>query len=202
MIQGNNRKRPHHPTSSHINFSYKFDVAPKVVAWIDGLEMTSGKDWRMKVYATEIDLTGFTIHIDTWNDTVLYVGNASWAAWPASTPNVVTGAMKPEHVHDMEGTGYAIGDSVHVERPEIVKTERIPALLTGFGSFDLAHSDWMRLSEADGAKTTADDMDRQICPVSRRVGGLYCCLCVTVWGPVLMLMLTLPSRECSEERFG
>ncbi|KIW93303.1 uncharacterized protein Z519_05908 [Cladophialophora bantiana CBS 173.52] len=137
-------------TSSRINFSYKCDVAPKVVVWIDGFEMASEKDWRMKVYATQIDLTGFTIHIDTWNDTVLYVGNASWVAWPASTPNVVTGVLKPAHVHDLDGTGYAIGDRVHVEWPESVKTGRIPTVLTGFGSFDLAHNDWMRFSEVDG----------------------------------------------------
>ncbi|KIW29918.1 uncharacterized protein PV07_05703 [Cladophialophora immunda] len=152
-------------TSSRISFGYKFDVAPHVVLWIDGFEMASARDWRLKTYATDIDLTGFTIHIDTWNDTILYVGNASWVAWPASTPNVVTGVMEPAHVHDLGlvGVNYTFGDRVHVDWPQDVKTGNIPTVLSGFGSFDVDNNSWMRFSELYGTpNTTADGMDRDI----------------------------------------
>ena len=45
---------------------------PQILVWINGFEFSTNKHWLIKTYATDIDMTGFIIHVDTWNDSQLW----------------------------------------------------------------------------------------------------------------------------------
>lgn len=150
-------------TSERVNFPYKFGSTPQVIAWIDGFEMSTANDWRIKTYATNIDMSGFVIHVDTWNDTQLWVGNASWVAFPATATNVVAGTLQPTNVHDLQPTPVASStwaDIVSVDWPTGKKTTNVPQVLEGFSTLDEDNNSFLRFSTK--GNTTADGMIRQI----------------------------------------
>jgi hypothetical protein len=125
-------------TSRRIDFPYPFDIIPTVLTWIDGFEFSTGQNWRIKSYVTNVDLTGFTVHVDTWYDTVLYSGNVSWIAFPSILPNAVSGVMTPPNVHAFNiSPSFVSGDVVHVDFPPKIQTGSLPEVLDAFASFDL-----------------------------------------------------------------
>ncbi|KAF8536731.1 hypothetical protein BDD12DRAFT_918270 [Trichophaea hybrida] len=69
--------RPQHETSRRIKFSCPFVTPPKVV-FLQELDMWNAKNWQVTTWAADVDEFGFTIHINTWADTVLYGATAGW----------------------------------------------------------------------------------------------------------------------------
>lgn len=82
------------PQSHHtrlITFPRSYSAPPRVVVWLTVLEMRHTSDWRVKTYETNVTATGFTIHIETLGDSVLNFGTATWVAYPADKPGVLSG---------------------------------------------------------------------------------------------------------------
>lgn len=77
---------------------------------------------RVKCYATEITDMGFTIHLDTWDDTVLCSGTATWVAYTTEKPGVCSGSFStnstgPQRSH----TGYEVfGKDVFQTWPRVI----------------------------------------------------------------------------------
>ncbi|KAL8342348.1 hypothetical protein RB601_005013 [Gaeumannomyces tritici] len=74
--------KPQPNTSRRINFERPYHAPPKVVVWLNQLDMAHDKNWRVKATATGVDAKGFTLHLDTWSNTTLYAAKAAWIAWP------------------------------------------------------------------------------------------------------------------------
>ena len=80
--------RDHNDTSSQkaekvIYFSPKYSTPPRVIVVLKLFDLDNNHGYRVKAYATDITAEHFTIHIDTWGDSILYVGAVSWIAYPA-----------------------------------------------------------------------------------------------------------------------
>lgn len=88
--------KPIPQTSRRIKFDRSYGAAPSIVVWLNQLDMEIGRNWRVKAYATDIDAHGFTIHIDTWADSILWSASASWIAYPAGKPGVASGRYSTE----------------------------------------------------------------------------------------------------------
>ncbi|KAF5026423.1 hypothetical protein F66182_1488 [Fusarium sp. NRRL 66182] len=74
--------------ASHwITFDRPYKDTPKVVVWLNGLDMHKGGT-RIRVYADSVGPTGFRLHISTWASSSLNWASVSWIA----------------HRHDMKGT--------------------------------------------------------------------------------------------------
>lgn len=63
-----------------IKFSKPFAAVPKVSVALNLTDSDKGWNTRLKVYATDIDTEGFTLHADVWNDTRMYGCGVSWLA--------------------------------------------------------------------------------------------------------------------------
>ncbi|KAL6836481.1 hypothetical protein J3E69DRAFT_321691 [Trichoderma sp. SZMC 28015] len=63
-----------------INFSRRFESAPRVIVSICRANIDCNKNFRLKVYASDIDSEGFTVHADYWADTNLIECGVSWVA--------------------------------------------------------------------------------------------------------------------------
>ena len=85
-------------TAKRIKFSQSFTQPPDVVVFLTGLDLDSCANWRVKAYATDVDSNGFTIHVDSWADTVLYSAGVTWIAHPQNSPGFVSGRFSTNDV--------------------------------------------------------------------------------------------------------
>ncbi|KAI1461825.1 hypothetical protein F4805DRAFT_184155 [Annulohypoxylon moriforme] len=72
--------KPHHSTEARINFSKEFKLTPAVMVSVSSMDFSNFKNYRVKVYATEVNPKGFIVHADTWGSTLLYSCGVSWMA--------------------------------------------------------------------------------------------------------------------------
>lgn len=73
-----NQPRPE--TKGRIAFSKDFGLVPEIMVSICSADVSNQSNFRVRVYATDVDLKGFTIHVDAWGGTELYSCGVSWIA--------------------------------------------------------------------------------------------------------------------------
>ena len=76
------RNNPNAPASTRINFERPFITPPKVVVFFNRFEFDLNRNWRVVTTASDIDVKGFTLTIETWSDTILHCAQACWIAYP------------------------------------------------------------------------------------------------------------------------
>ncbi|KAG0641497.1 hypothetical protein HOY80DRAFT_1111997 [Tuber brumale] len=76
--------KPQLQTSRRINFDRPFVTPP---------------NWRVLTEVSGIDTNGFTIHINTWHDSILYSATAGWIAHPEDHLDVFSGTASTVGVH-------------------------------------------------------------------------------------------------------
>ncbi len=88
-------KQPHSTellNCKRIEFEHAYESPPKIVIWLKAVDLAKDHGWRIKAWASSIDKDGFTIHIDTWADTIMYSAAASWIAYPEGKHGVWSGS--------------------------------------------------------------------------------------------------------------
>lgn len=65
---------------SSISFTTKFHSTPRITVGVSKADVDQNYGFRVKVYATDVTKSGFTIHADSWGDTKLYSCGVSWTA--------------------------------------------------------------------------------------------------------------------------
>ncbi|KAL8404171.1 hypothetical protein RB594_009147 [Gaeumannomyces avenae] len=90
--------KPQPNTPRRISFERPYHAPPKVVVWLNQLDMAHDKNWRVMATATDVDAKGFTLHLDTWSNTTLYAAKAAWIAYPADKAGVASGSYSTEDV--------------------------------------------------------------------------------------------------------
>ncbi|KAG0641498.1 hypothetical protein HOY80DRAFT_721594 [Tuber brumale] len=86
--ENNPLNKPQLETSRRISFDRPFVTPPKVIVFLKQIDMDKTKDWRVGTWVSDIDANGFTIHIHTWHDSILYSATAGWIAYPEDRPYV------------------------------------------------------------------------------------------------------------------
>lgn len=80
----------------NITFQHAFSAAPKVVVWLRDIHnIVRGKIY-MECLATDINPTGFKLHIEGWSDTRICTAAASWVAYPSDKPGIASGSFSTE----------------------------------------------------------------------------------------------------------
>lgn len=134
--------------SHQVEFARAYSAPPQVVVWLSGFDMRRGKAWKVKTYVSDVTSTGFKIHIDTWEDTVLYSGTATWVAYTAGKPGVCSGSFSTNSIiPKMSHTGYEkFGKGVFGKSPHVV---------VALNKIDMDCNQFMRL----GVKTSDVSVD-------------------------------------------
>ena len=83
--------KPQLETSRRINFARPFITPPKVIVFLRQFDMDKSRSWRITAKASDIEANGFTIHINTWSDCILYRAVAGWIAYPGDRPYIFSG---------------------------------------------------------------------------------------------------------------
>lgn len=144
--------QPQTQTSRQITFPRAFSSAPHVVIWLNKLDMKYDKNWRIKAYSTDISATSFTLHIDTWGDTVLYCGAASWIAYPSNKALVSSGTYNTTDVRAWNDPQANNSGNVRFKDGTFAGP---PRALLGLNSLDLACGHNLRLKASADSITNA-----------------------------------------------
>ncbi|KAL8804061.1 MAG: hypothetical protein Q9182_002774 [Xanthomendoza sp. 2 TL-2023] len=145
------RWQDHKPENSkRINFPRAFQgKPPKVLCWLTMVDMAQDRNWRIKAFATDVDPTGFTAHIDTWGDSILYQATMTWLAYPADQPNVASGLFTTEDVRPWNKPQQENTKTIGYGR-NFDRTPKVAMALTGF---DYDHTKNLRLRVSTSAVT-------------------------------------------------
>ncbi|KAF8252548.1 hypothetical protein K440DRAFT_593990 [Wilcoxina mikolae CBS 423.85] len=145
--------RPQPETSRRITFSRPFVTPPKVVVFLRELDMSKDRNWRVTTSASDINQGGFTIHINSWADTVLYGATAGWIAYPSDRKFVFsgssnTGEKRPWYVPQHKTSGsIGFGD---------VEFRRTPDVFVALNSLDVDCAANLRINATVDNVTTTD----------------------------------------------
>lgn len=88
FLTGEYMRTPDGPASVHIDFECRFVTPPKVVVFFNFIDLDKNRNWRLNVSASDIDVNGFTLHIETWGDTILHGAQACWIAHPEDREHI------------------------------------------------------------------------------------------------------------------
>ncbi|KAL8950020.1 MAG: hypothetical protein Q9222_003914 [Ikaeria aurantiellina] len=117
--------------SKRINFAHPFDGPPKT-------------------FATDIDAKGFTGHIETWDDSVLYQAGITWLAYPGNHPGVASGAFSTDDIRSSTKPQLENSATIKFQGAKFNKTPKVAMALTGL---DYDHSKNLRLRLSTSAVT-------------------------------------------------
>ena len=67
-------------TQGRVNFTKEFKSIPMVAVSMRSADVSNAANFRVRVYATDIDREGFTAHADSWWDTKMHGCQVSWMA--------------------------------------------------------------------------------------------------------------------------
>ncbi|KAF8123253.1 hypothetical protein EV363DRAFT_1228913 [Boletus edulis] len=133
---------PHDPASVRINFERPFSSPPKVVVFFNLIALDKHRNWRLSTTATSIDANGFTLNIETWADTILYVAQACWIAYPANRKQIFSRSVNTTEVR-------------HWSQPRLEQSKKImfdsvafskdPFVFVALNSIDIGHTANLRI---------------------------------------------------------
>ncbi|KAM6504666.1 hypothetical protein FSOLCH5_015170 [Fusarium solani] len=135
--------------SKRIVFAKPFDAPPKVITWLQALDMDKNKNWRIRVYPTNIDKAGFTIHADSWGDSILYGAGVTWLAYPANQPGVTSGKFSTQDVRPWNNPQAENSGIFHFP----TAFSKTPKVIMAIDMLDYDHSRNLRLRLSTSAVT-------------------------------------------------
>lgn len=143
--------QPQAKTSRKISFSRPFSAPPKVVVWINGFDMSNAHGWRLKIAASDVTATGFTIHIDTWADSILYFAGATWIAFAADRTDVTCDSFNTQEIRPWDRPQHNHAKQVSYKGAAFAKPPRV---LLGLDSIDFDYRRNLRVNLTADAITT------------------------------------------------
>ena len=90
--------KPQNDTSRRIYFTRPFVTPPKVIVFLKQLHMDKSKNCRVVTGVSDIDVSGFNIHINTRDGSILYSATAGWIAYPSDCPYVFSCTVNTKDV--------------------------------------------------------------------------------------------------------
>lgn len=122
------------PASVRINFERPFVTPPNVVVFFNYIDLDCTKNWRLKTSASDIDVNGFTLNIETWSDTTLYAAQACWVAYPEDREHIFSTSVNTEDVRPWDKPQLQTSNSINFANTEFWKT---PNVFVAWNEFDL-----------------------------------------------------------------
>jgi hypothetical protein len=89
---------PNAPASVRIAFERPFPTPPKVVVFFNCIDLDRNRNWRLETTATDIDVKGFTLNIETLSDTILCTARVGWIAYPEDHEHIFSRSINTTNV--------------------------------------------------------------------------------------------------------
>jgi len=144
---------PNDPPSLRVEFDRPFVSPPKVVVFLNFLDLDKNHNWRLKTSATDIDVNGFTLNLDTWGDTVLYAAQVGWIAYPEDETHIFSTSVNTTEVRPSDQPQATHSKAVTFENVEFWKN---PDVFVALNSIDIDHKANLRIrAYVDGVSQQA-----------------------------------------------
>jgi len=127
-----------------VKFPTAFKEEPEVVCWLNRIDMASGDDrnYRIRVYASNVTTKGFTAHIDSWSDSQLNGAAMCWIAFPKRKAHVASGSFSTMDVRSWSNPKSNNSATVSFESGRF---SRPPTVLVALTMLDMAGNADLRL---------------------------------------------------------
>ena len=125
---------PTDPASVRVNFERPFAAPPKVVIFLNYIDLDKRRNWRLKTTATDIDVNGFTLGIETWGNTILYTAKACWIAYPEDHKHIFSTSANTMDVRPWNLPRLRQSKSIEFSGVEFWKT---PSVFVALNFFDI-----------------------------------------------------------------
>jgi hypothetical protein len=133
---------PKAPSSVRINFERPFVTPPKVVLFFNLLDLDKNRNFRVKTYATNVDTKGFTLHIETWADTILYTARTCWLAYPEDKQHIFSTSVNTMDVRPWDHPQEKQSKAITFGNVEFYKT---PTVFLAMNELDFSHQHNLRV---------------------------------------------------------
>jgi hypothetical protein len=125
---------PNDPVSVRVSFERPFATPPKVVVFLNYIDLDKRHSWRLKTTATNIDANGFTLNIETWADTILYAAQACWIAYPEDRGHIFSTSVNTMDVRPWHAPQLRQSKAIAFNRVEFWKN---PSVFMALNFFDI-----------------------------------------------------------------
>ena len=88
FLTGEHMRKTKDPSSVRVDFERRFVTPPKVVVFLNYIDLDKNRNWRLNVRASGVDVSGFTLYVETWGDTILHAAQACWIAYPEDREHI------------------------------------------------------------------------------------------------------------------
>ena len=127
-------KNPNSPASVRIDFERPFPTPPKVVVFFNCIELERFHNWRLRTTATGIDAKGFTLHIETWSDTIFYAARVGWIAYPEDREHIFSTSISTADIRPVDQPRLRHSNQISFDSVEFLKT---PSVFIALNSLDI-----------------------------------------------------------------
>ncbi|KAH9059669.1 hypothetical protein EDB87DRAFT_754062 [Lactarius vividus] len=143
---------PDDPASVRIDFERPFVTPPKVVVFLNCIDLDKNHNWRVETTASDIDVKGFTLHIGTWSDTILYTARAGWIAYPEDREHIFSTSVSTMDVRPVDRPQLEHRKEISFNSVEFLKT---PSTFVALNSLDIDCRATLCIhARVDGVSTT------------------------------------------------
>ncbi len=143
---------PNPPASVRIDFERPFVTPPKVVVFLNYIDLDKNHSWRLKTTASDIDVKGFTLNIETWSNTILYAARAGWIAYPEDREHIFSKSINTMDVRPSNRPQQQQSSEIRFNTVEFWKK---PSVFIALNSLDVDCKANLRLNAyVDGVSTT------------------------------------------------
>jgi len=125
---------PTDPPSVRVDFERPFVTPPKVVAFLNYIDLDKSHNWCLKTTVDDIDVSGFTLSIETWGDAILYAAQACWIAYPEDREHIFSTSVNTMDVRPWYHPQLKQSDEIAFDGVEFWKT---PSVFIALNTFDI-----------------------------------------------------------------
>ena len=134
--------KPQKETSRRIYFSRPFINPPKVIVFLKQLDVDKNKHCRVVTRVSDIDVSGFNIHINTWGDSILYSATAGWIAYPSDRPYIFSCTVSTKDVRPSNKPQLLNSKSIGFDGVQFWRT---PSVFMAINCLDFDHRANLRI---------------------------------------------------------
>ncbi|KAG8214923.1 hypothetical protein J3R82DRAFT_10110 [Butyriboletus roseoflavus] len=142
FLTGEHMRNRSDPSSVHVNFERAFLTPPKVVIFFNYIDLDKNHNWRLTTTATDINVKGFTLKIETWGDTIFYAAQACWIAYPEDREHIFSASLNTMDIRPPDEPGLTQSRRVTFHDVEFWKE---PAVFIALNSIDIDHKTNLRM---------------------------------------------------------
>ncbi len=117
---------PNDPASVRVDFERPFTTPPRVVVFLNFIDLDKNHNWRLTSTATDIDVNGFTLTIGTWGDTILYAAQACWIAYPQDREHIFSASVNTMDVRPWDWPQLQQHRAIAFDGVEFLKVPTVP----------------------------------------------------------------------------